>query len=132
MITKKKNYRFPKSMGLCADRLYKLKEAKTAAGKAFAAIEDEEKALKEHIINTLPKSNASGVSGKIGCVRVEAKSIPQVNDWPVFYAHVKRTGSWDLMQRRLSEAAVKARWEANKKVPGVVEFTAVVVRLSKV
>lgn len=95
-------------------------------------LQSEESAIKEHIINTLPKSEASGVAGKLARVTIVTKQIPQVKDWDAFYKYVKKTSSFDLLQRRLTDSAIKERWEAGKEVPGVEHFNAVSVSINKV
>lgn len=125
-------YKFPKALGACADKLYELRNKRLVMQKEVDAIEAEEKAYKEHIINTLPKSEASGVAGKFARVTVVKKTIPQVEDWDLFYKHVKKTGQFDLMQRRLTNAAIEERWEAGKEVPGVKHFDVLSVSINKV
>ena len=125
-------YKFPKALGACADKLYELRQKRLDQQKVVDALEAEEKALKEHIINTLPKSEASGVAGKLARVTVVTKEVPQVKDWDAFYKHVKKTGEFELLGRRLTETAVRERWEAGKQVPGVEAFKAVSVSLNKV
>jgi hypothetical protein len=124
--------KFPKALGACADLLFKLKAERLAAQKKLEAMEAEEKALKEHIIAALPKSQASGVAGKVARVTVYNKEIPQVEDWNLFYRFVKKEGRFDLMQRRLSEKAVSDMLEEGEKVPGVKVFKTPVVSLNKV
>lgn len=124
--------KFPKELGACADLLYKLKAERLAMAKVLEAKEKEEKALKEHIIATLPKSKASGVAGKVARVTVTTKEIPQVEDWPKFYAYVKRHNRFDLMQRRVAEKAVNDMLEEGEKVPGIKVFKTPVVGLNKV
>ena len=58
----------PKTIGACADRLYELKELKSEAQKVVDKIEEERKALERHVIETLPKSAALGVAGKVARV----------------------------------------------------------------
>lgn len=128
----KPKYKFPKAMGACADLLYQLRQKRLEMQKEVDKIAAEEAALKEHIINTLPKSEASGVAGKVARVTVVTKEVPQVEDWDSFYKYVKRTGAFDLMQRRLTEAAVKERWEAGEEIPGVKHFQVVTVSINKV
>lgn len=125
-------YKFPKAMGACADRLYELRNKRLAMQKEVDAVAAEESALKEHIINTLPKSEASGVAGKLARVTVVTKQVPQVEDYDKFYAYVKKTNSFDLLQKRLADSAIKERWEAGKEVPGVKAFNAVSVSINKV
>ena len=125
-------YKFPKALGACADKLFELRNKRLAEQKKVDEIAAEESALKNHVIENLPKSEASGVAGKLARVTVVTKQIPQVKDWDAFYKYVKKTGSFDLMQKRLTDAAIKERWEAGKEVPGVEHFNAVSVSINKV
>jgi hypothetical protein len=125
-------YKFPKALGACADKLFELRNKRLAEQKKVDEIAAEESALKNHIIENLPKSEASGVAGKLARVTVITKQVPQVKDWDAFYKYVKKTGSFDLMQKRLTDAAIKERWEAGKEVPGVEHFNAVSVSINKV
>lgn len=125
-------YKFPKALGACADKLFELRNKRLTMQKEVDAVAAEETALKNYIIENLPKSEASGVAGKLARVTVVTKQIPQVKDWDVFYKYVKKTGSFDLMQKRLTDAAIKERWEAGKEVPGVEHFNAVSVSINKV
>ena len=93
-------FKFPKALGACADLVYSLRQERLAAQKVVDALEEKEKALREHIINTLPKSEATGAAGKLARVTVMTKDVPQVKDWEKFYAYVKKNNAWDLMQRR--------------------------------
>lgn len=126
-----KVYKFPKSLGACADRLAELRETRKGAQEIVDGIDAEEKALKAHIIDTMPKGD-TGASGKKFKVAVVVKEVPQVKDWEAFYKHVLKTKDFSLLQRRLGEAAVKERWELGKVVPGVEAFKAVTVSLTKI
>jgi hypothetical protein len=128
----KPTFKFPKTLGACADRVYEMRQKRLAAQKVVDLTEAEEKALKEHIINTLPKSETTGVAGRLARVTVVTKQVPQVKDWDAFYKHVKKTGDFDLFQRSITKAAVEARWDAGKKVPGVEAFTVVSLSINKV
>ncbi len=59
------------------------------------------------------------------------KQVPQVKDWDKFYAFVKKTGQFDLVQRRLADTAIRERWDNGKEVPGVEAFGAVSVSLNR-
>jgi len=122
----------PKTIGGCADRLYDIKSQMSALNKQLEALDTERKKIQEHVINELPKSNATGVSGKQANVRVVTKEVPQVQDWEAFYGYIRKTKRTDLMQRRLSEASVSEILDAGKPVPGVHLFKAVSISLTKV
>lgn len=121
----------PKDLGTCADMLYDLRAQRAEAQRVVDAIEAQEKQLKEHIIDTLPKSNLEGVSGHVANIRVNRKIVPTVKDWDKLYAYVHKNKAWHLLQRRVADAAVKELWEAKKKVPGVEEFQAITVSCTK-
>lgn len=130
-MKEKLQHKVPKTLGACADRLYELRNKRLVLQKEAESIEEEEKALKLHIINNLPKSDASGISGKLCRVSINVKEVPQVKDWDVLYKHIIKTKSFELLQRRLSDVAVKERWNDEKEVPGVEHFSVVTVAMNK-
>jgi hypothetical protein len=124
-------FKLPKTLAACADLLYELQEERKTIEKSAKALEDKEKALRAHLINTLPKSYATGVSGKKANVRIVTEDVPQVKDWPKFYEFIKKNNAFELLNKALNKAAVKERMEAKKAVPGVGTFRAVKVSLTK-
>ncbi len=124
-------YKFPKELGACADKYYTLRQKRAEAQKVVDAIEAEEKALKEYLIENLPKSLASGVAGKLCRVSVNSRDVPTAKDWAKVFAHIKKTGDFDILQRRLSDGAIKERWEANKKIPGIEPFKVTSLSVNK-
>lgn len=132
MAEERSKYKFPKSLAACADKLYQLRAQRQQMQKEVDSVEAEEKAVKAHIIDNLPKSDASGVAGKLCRVTIISKEIPQLKDDEAFFKYVKKTGRFDLMQRRLSDAAIKEIWENGKEVPGVDHFNAVTLSINKV
>jgi hypothetical protein len=126
------HFKWPKKLAACADRYYTLKQKRLAMQKEVDALEEEEKALKDHLINNLPKAEATGVAGQLCRVSVVTKSVPQVQDWETFYKYIKRTGDFSLLHKRVSTEAVQERWDAGKAVPGVTAFNAVTLSVNKV
>lgn len=131
-FVQKSKLKLPKDLGSCADLLYQKRVDRLAAQKLVDAMAAEEEDLREWIILQLPKSSATGISGKVANVRVESKVVPQVKDWDKLYAYIKRTGAFDLLNRAVNKKAVDARWTAQKDVPGVEAFNALAVSCTKV
>jgi len=131
MAEKKKTYKFPKSMGLCADQLYATREKRLKAQKIVDEIDAEEKALKAFIIDNLPRSQQTGASGKVANVRIVDKEIPQIADLDAFYTYLRRTKRNDLLQKRLNEGAVLEIIDSGKTVPGINMFNVKTVSLTK-
>jgi hypothetical protein len=124
-------YKFPATFGGIADRLYELNKGRLAQQKIADAIEEEEKALKAHLIATMPKDDTGGI-GKVARVSLGSKEVPQVKDWEAFYKHVLKTKNFSFLQKRVGEAMIKEIWDAGKEVPGVEHFAVVTVSLNKI
>jgi len=122
----------PKTLGACADLYFKLRNERLAAQKGVDAIEAREKYMMNHLIKHLPAADASGVAGKVARVTRHVKRVPTVKDWAALYVYIKKTGAFELLQRRVADAAVKERWDAGKQVPGVEAFTTVTLSVAKV
>ena len=123
---------FPSTVAECADLLWVVREERLFADKTAAKLKEREEAIKAHLIETLPKSEATGVAGRLARVSIVNKIVPQVKDWAKLYAYIAKTKSWELLQRRVGEGAVRERWDAGKEIPGVEHFTAVTVSINKV
>lgn len=124
----------PKTMGACADKLYKLREKRYDLSRQIKEIEAEEAEIKDYIINNLSKQESNGVSGKIANVRVKTENVPVVEDWEAFYKYVSRTKSFDMLQRRINTKAVRERIEDKKDFAskaGIGSFTTVSVSITK-
>jgi hypothetical protein len=46
--------------------------------------------------------------------------------------YIKATGSVDLLQKRVTESAVKLRWDAGVSLPGVEKTTKDVITVTKI
>jgi hypothetical protein len=129
--TSEKKVTLPKTLGACADMLYKLRDQRYALRAQIEELEEQESAIKDHLIKNLPKSQSKGISGKVANVKVESRDEPVVQDWDKFYANLKKKGEFDLLNRALNKRAVKERWEDGKTVPGVGTFKVTTVSVTK-
>ena len=133
MPTEKKKIRLPRAMGKCADKLYEVRQRRLALQKEFDALKAEETAIKNHIIDKLPKSQASGIAGSLARVTVITKEQPQVKDQEAFRKYMNRTKRFDLANKlQPSAPAIRDMWEEGKDIPGVDKFNVVTVSLNKV
>ena len=132
-MAKAKQFKIPKQLAACADLLYETREQRLALQKQIDNLSKQESALKEHLINNLPKSEASGVAGKVCRVTVVTKEKPNVVDQEVFRKYMSRTRRFDLAQNlQPSAPAIRDMWESGKDIPGVEKFNAVTVSMNKV
>lgn len=131
-LRKYKLPKVPKNPGAMADQLYTLREDRLKLSKIVDAMETQEKALKRHFIDNLSKKDSTGVAGKVARVQIGTEDQPAAEDWEKTYAYIKKTGSFDLLNRALNRTAVRARWEAGKEVPGVGHFPVTKVSVTKI
>ena len=115
----KPKFKAPKNPADAADRAYKLREERYALSRTVALYQEEETYLNNYLIDNLPKSDASGITGRVAHAEIKVKAVPQVNNWPLFYKHILKTKDFSLMQRRANNGAIEERWDAKMAVPGV-------------
>lgn len=135
--TKKPVFTPPKSLAACADQLYSTREHRLALQKEADALAAQEAVLREHIINNLPKSNATGIAGRVARATIETKTVYQAKDWDAIHAYIlkhqkKNPGVWALMNKALNAKTLKELAEAGTLVDGVESLDVKVVSLSKV
>lgn len=122
----------PKSIGQCADLYSEVRALRLAMEKEVEEVKACESSVKQHIIDNLSKSDDTGAAGLKYRAQIVLKPTPRVADWPSFHGYVQKTGRFDLMQKRVSDTAVKDMWEAGEAVPGVERFNAVDVSITKI
>ena len=122
----------PPSIGLCADLYSEVRELRLEMQKIVDKVKARETEIREHIIKNLSKSSDTGAAGKKYRAQVVTKIVPTLESWDDLTAFVARTGSWDMLTKRLADKAIKDRWEAGQEVPGVKRFQTVDVSITKI
>lgn len=122
----------PKSIGLCADLYHETRSLRLAMEKETEAVKARESEIKEHIIENLSKSDDTGAAGLKYRAQIVVKVQPKLADWALFTKAVQESGRFDLIQRRLSEAAVAALWADGFAVPGVEKINVPTVSITKI
>jgi hypothetical protein len=130
--TKIGGFKIPAKLAAVADLLYTTRQRRLDLNKHVEAMKVQEAALKDHLIDNLPKSDSTGVAGKIARAQVNTEDSPATQDWDAFYKHLKKTGQFDLMNKAINRKAIKERWAAGKEVPGIGHFEQVKISLTKV
>lgn len=112
--TREGEFILPKKPAECADLLYQLREERHALQRRADRLKEAETALSDFFINTLPRSDATGIAGRVARVQIEIKPVPQVADWDRLYAYIKANDAFELVQRRLGEGAAKELLDAGE------------------
>lgn len=122
----------PQSVGRCADLYKDVRDLRLAMAKEVEEVEAFEKKVRQHIIDNLSKSEDSGAAGLRYRAQITTKVKPAVNDWTALHSYIRETARFDLLQKRVSDTAVAATWEAGEDIPGVERFNAVDVSITKI
>lgn len=123
---------FPKSLGACVDKLMDLDLKAKSIKAALSKVEEESRALENHLLDTFPKDDLNGASGKKARAEIERTPVPTPEDWTKVYAYIRKSGDFDLLHKRLSTTACRERWADNVVIPGVGRFVKLGIKLSKV
>jgi len=92
----------------------------TRRADAYKKQEDDLKARLMRDMLLLGLTTLGGTSG----ATAEMKTVvePVVSDWPGLLDYIRKTGSLDLLHKRLTVAAVKLRWADGVALPGVEAY----------
>ncbi len=130
--TAPKNYKFPKDLGKCLKRLAELKKLAEIAEAKAQPINQEDAALREHLMATFKKSELKGATGSGIALSLTSTPCPSLEDWAAFYKYAKLKGNEDLLQHSVNTPAWRERIEAGKKIPGVKVFDRVSISVRKI
>ena len=135
MASKPREYKkppMPKTLAGVVDLFYKVRAERLEEEKYVDEVREFENELKRELINSIPKSEATGVAGKVARATIVKKEVDQVKDWDAFYAYMQKNKAWDLLQKRINASAVRARRDAKKPVPGTETIDIVDVSITKI
>lgn len=133
-----KTPRLPKSLGACVDLYHAKRQERLAIEAQAKLVKDQETSIYEHIIANIPKGDGGAVGKQFKAIRTES-DVYSIEDDTEFYAFIKRTGSFDLLNRAINQKAVRERLEDDKftkkfpkGVPGTKAFKKIALSVTKV
>ena len=122
----------PAPLGLQIDALFKIREE-------LRELQEKEKAVQARITiaeaGVMEAMTAQGVdksTGKLATVSISETITGNVVDWDAFWLYVYKNKFGHLLQRRVSDPAIRELFEQKGGVPGVEPFTKVKLNLRKV
>jgi len=122
----------PPSVGLCADEYHRVRELRLAMQKEVEAVKAREDEIETHIINNLSAGSDTGAAGLLYRAQIKPKTVPKLSDWAEFTFYIWQTKRFDLIQKRVSDTAVKEMWEAGETIPGVDKLNMKAVSITKI
>jgi hypothetical protein len=122
----------PNDIAVLIDIYNKARHDRLDEQKKVDALEVQEKKWKAELIATLKEAELTAAGGKTAIAKLVIKNEPAVKSIDDLYRHIRETGEFDLLYRRVNNAAVKARWDQGVVVPGVESYPVESLSLSQI
>lgn len=129
--------KLPKSLGACVDLYHAARQERLRLEKVAEAQKAVETFIHEHIIANIPKGDGGAVGKEYKAIRVDEDRY-SIEDDTAFYAYVKKSGSFDLLNRAINQKAVRERLDDPKfmkrfpkGVPGTKKFVNIKLSVTK-
>lgn len=120
------------SLGLQIDALFKLRERL----REIQALEKDQMELitaaETVLMETMEREGVDKSTGKFATVSIGSSVTGNVVDWDAFGAYILKNKYLHLLQRRVSDPAIRELFESKGSVPGVEPFTKKRINLRKV
>jgi hypothetical protein len=112
-------------------QLFEMREQRLTLQHQVDKMEQDEKDLMYTLTSTMVDGNIVELEADEFIAKRKSVNSPLVNDWAATLEYVRATGQVDLLQKRLTESAVKARWDSGVDIPGVDKVVKHTVTITK-
>lgn len=74
--------------------------------------------LEKDIMALMSQAGISQAGNDKASCSMKKATHPAIDNWPMFYEYVAKTGQFELLHKRLSSQAFRERWDAGEVIPG--------------
>ena len=121
------------TLGQQIDKLAAIREEKRVLAEKEKVLDAAYSDLEAAILTRLQDEGMDKVTGKKATASVSSTTVANVTDWDSFNAFVKKTGNFQLYQRRVSDPAfrelLEQKGEAAMAKVGLIPFTKIRLNL---
>lgn len=128
----KVDHGFPESLGECIDLLYKMRQTRHQLQAQVDDLKKDEANLRAHIQEHFDDAQVQGARGKLASCNIIHNVVAQVTDFEKAVIWIAKKKEYDLLYKRISDNAYRARVEAGISVPGVLPYEDVKLSLTKI
>jgi len=112
------------TLGEKIDKLFELREKKLKAKEIVSDIQKDFDIIQIDIISHMQAEDVKAVKGIKASASISIGFYPGVEDLELFANWVVKNGKYEMMQKRVSSAAIKEMLDStNKLPPGVKSYT---------
>jgi len=110
------------SLGGTIDHAYELRERKRMAEAVVKGIDEEIAANNEMLMARLDSEETTKGAGRKASASITTAVVGTLTDPDAFWAYVAKKKYFHLVQKRLSDPALREIWDKNLEIPGVEKF----------
>jgi len=101
------------------DNYIATRDRRLALDKQANDLKEQEEDLKKIIVSKFREGFITAQGAKNGIVKMKRSLEPVATDWSLIYDYIQDHDAFDLLHKRLTTTAVKARWDDGVSIPGV-------------
>lgn len=111
------------TLGATIDRMWELREKKRSLDAQVKTVEADMELLETSMFRLLDAQDTRKAEGKHASVSVNESVVGNVEDWDALWPYITKNKFFHLVQKRLSDPALRELWGKGKVIPGVQPFT---------
>lgn len=92
-------------VGTLIDRLYEMRALRIEMQRKADDMKVNERAVVARVMELLKKQKATKAGGKVAVASIKESTVPDVKDWTKLYAHIQKTGEFELLHQRIASRA---------------------------
>jgi hypothetical protein len=115
--------RLTATLGGAIDHAHALREEKRAAEKVVKEIEERIAAHNEILFARMDEAATTKGEGQKASASITTATVANVTDWEALWPWIAKTKNFHVVQKRLSDPAVRELWDLKKTLPGVQPFS---------
>jgi len=122
------------TIGELIDDIYKVREKIKALNAQISEFESQKSELEGQLLTAMDDQGITQSRGSLASATRKMETVAQADDWEALYPYISRTKSWQLLHRRINNAAYRELLEQRngKPIPGLSSFTKASISLRSI
>tara|TARA_B100001287_G_scaffold265480_1_gene258437 strand:+ start:416 stop:808 length:393 start_codon:yes stop_codon:yes gene_type:complete len=101
------------------DRKKSIKNQMEKLNSELKGLREQENDIDLQLLKKLDTEGLKKTANEVASVSIKEETVPDVHDWDALYEHIKQTGDFSLIQRRVSSTAYRELLKLGENVPGL-------------
>ena len=121
-----------RTLGQISDEVLKLQTKMKKLETEVDVLKKARDVLLAELIAAAETQKLEKGGGKTSSFIIKENTVPQVDDWDLFYAYMYKKKYMHLLQRRPGVSACQELWDQGVAIPGVEKYTSMKATVKEV